>query len=77
MAGRRPVEEAFVARRPALYRALTRAAAAALGLLGKRRGRMARVPMAGGWTEGRDLPGPEGDTFFARYARAQRQERQN
>jgi L-lactate dehydrogenase complex protein LldF len=46
-----------------------------LGLLGRRRGRMARVPMAGGWTEGRDLPAPEGDTFFARYARAQRQGR--
>jgi len=65
----------FVARRPALYRALTRAAAAGLGLLGRRHGRMARVPMAGGWTEGRDLPGPEGDTFFARYARVQRQRR--
>ncbi len=66
---------AWVARRPALYRALTRAAVAGLGLLGKRRGRLGRVPMAGGWIEGRDLPAPEGDTFFARYAREQRQAR--
>jgi L-lactate dehydrogenase complex protein LldF len=66
---------AWVARRPALYRALTRAAVAGLGLLGRRRGRLGHAPMAGGWTEGRDLPAPEGDTFFARYAREQRQAR--
>ena len=29
---------------------------------------------AGGWTGGRDLPAPEGDTFFARYARQQRED---
>ncbi len=63
---------AWLARRPALYRAATRAAMAALGLFGRRRGRFRRLPLAGGWTEGRDLPAPEGETFFARYARAQR-----
>jgi L-lactate dehydrogenase complex protein LldF len=63
---------AWVARRPSLYRAMTRAAAAGLAAMGRRRGRFARLPLAGGWTEGRDLPVPEGDTFFARYARAQR-----
>src|SRR5579883_15755 len=63
---------AFLARRDALYRAATRAAAFALGLAGRRRGRLSRVPFAGGWTEGRDLPAPEGATFFARYAAAQR-----
>ena len=31
-----------------------------------------KLPFAGGWTGGRDLPAPEGDTFFARYAREQR-----
>ncbi len=61
-----------VARRPALYRALTRAAAWTLGLMGRRRGRFRRLPFASGWTAGRDLPAPEGDTFFARYARARR-----
>ena len=63
---------AFVARRPAIYRLATRVAAKALGLLGRRRGRFSALPLAGGWTGGRDMPAPEGDTFFARYARAQR-----
>src|SRR4051794_9968078 len=60
---------AWFARRPALYRLATRAAAVGLGLVGRRRGRFSRLPLAGGWTQGRDLPAPEGDTFFARYAR--------
>jgi L-lactate dehydrogenase complex protein LldF len=63
---------AFVARRPSLYRLATRMAALGLGLLGGRKGRFRKLPMAGGWTKGRDLPAPEGDTFFARYARQQR-----
>ena len=44
----------------------------ALGLMGRRHGRFRRLPFASGWTDGRDLPAPEGDTFFARYAREQR-----
>jgi L-lactate dehydrogenase complex protein LldF len=63
---------AWLARRPALYRPATRAAMAVLGRLGRKRGRFASLPLAGGWTAGRDLPAPEGETFFARYARAQR-----
>ncbi len=63
---------AFVAKRPVLYRALTRAGAFGLRLLAGRRGRFQRWPLAGGWTAGRDLPAPEGETFFARYAREQR-----
>ena len=62
----------WFARRPGLYRLATRAAVGALGLMGRRRGRFRSLPLAGGWTEGRDLPAPEGDTFFARYAGAQR-----
>ena len=30
------------------------------------------LPFAGGWTQGRDLPVPEGGTFMARYAQQQR-----
>jgi len=60
----------FMARHPRLYRLGTRVAARALRLLGRGRGRIARLPYASGWTEGRDLPVPEGDTFFARYNRA-------
>jgi len=63
---------AWFAQRPGLYRAATRVAAAALGWLGRKRGRFTTLPFASGWTEGRDLPAPEGDTFFARYAREQR-----
>jgi len=62
----------FVARRPALYRLATRVGAATLGWLGRKRGRFTSLPLAGGWTGGRDLPAPEGDTFFARYAKSQR-----
>jgi L-lactate dehydrogenase complex protein LldF len=62
----------FFVRRPGLYRLMSRAAAVGLGLLGRSKGRFGRMPLARGWTQGRDLPAPEGDTFFARYARAQR-----
>ncbi len=63
---------AFFARRPSLYRLATRAAVLGMGWLGRKKGRFASLPLAGGWTQGRDLPAPEGDTFFARYARAKR-----
>ncbi len=67
---------AWVARRPGLYRLATRAAVGALGLLGRGRGAFRSLPLAGGWTRGRDLPAPEpGGTFMARYARAQREGR--
>jgi L-lactate dehydrogenase complex protein LldF len=63
---------AFFAKRPALYRFATRAAALGLGFLGRKTGRFAALPLAGGWTQGRDFPAPEGDTFFARYAASKR-----
>jgi L-lactate dehydrogenase complex protein LldF len=63
---------AFFASHPALYRFATRTVAVMLGWLGRKRGRFTRLPFAGGWTEGRDMPAPEGDTFFARYAKMQR-----
>jgi L-lactate dehydrogenase complex protein LldF len=63
---------AWFARRPAAYRLATRVAAAVLGVLGRGKGRFRSLPLAGGWTAGRDLPAPEGETFFARYARQQR-----
>jgi L-lactate dehydrogenase complex protein LldF len=66
---------AWFARRPGTYRLAARAAARALGLLGRGRGRFHRLPLAGGWTDGRDMPAPEGETFFARYAREGRRTR--
>jgi L-lactate dehydrogenase complex protein LldF len=62
----------WFAQRPEMYRLATRVGIVALGLLGRKRGRFASLPLAGGWTAGRDLPAPEGDTFFGRYAREQR-----
>src|SRR5882757_9378765 len=62
----------FFAKRPQLYSFATSVVMRALAWAGRRRGRFSRLPFAGGWTEARDLPAPEGDTFFARYAREQR-----
>ena len=62
----------FFVRRPELYRAATRAGAKMLGVAGRRRGRFGWLPFAGAWTAARDMPAPEGETFFARYAREQR-----
>jgi L-lactate dehydrogenase complex protein LldF len=65
---------AFLARRPGLYRLATRAAMGALGLLGRGKGAFRSLPLAGGWTGGRDLPVPEpGGTFMARHAKTRRQ----
>ncbi|MGM0561463.1 MAG: LutB/LldF family L-lactate oxidation iron-sulfur protein [Pseudomonadota bacterium] len=63
---------AYFARRPALYHAATRLAMPLLGLLGRRRGRFARLPLASGWTDHRDLPAPEGATFQQLWARQRR-----
>jgi L-lactate dehydrogenase complex protein LldF len=66
---------AFFAKRPALYRFATRIGMAGLGLLGKRRGRFTSLPFAGGWTNYRDLPAPQGPTFQARWAKERRSAR--
>ena len=66
---------AWFARRPGLYRVATRMAAFGLGVLGRKRGRFASLPFAGGWTAGRDLPAPQGATFFAQYQKQQKARR--
>ena len=58
---------AWLARHPALYRAVTAPAVTVLALLGGRKGRFRRMPLAGGWTGPRDLPAPQGDSFIAQY----------
>jgi L-lactate dehydrogenase complex protein LldF len=64
---------AWAARRPALYHFGARIGMALLGALGRRaKGRFRSLPLAGGWTEGRDMPAPEGPTFQARWAREMR-----
>jgi L-lactate dehydrogenase complex protein LldF len=62
----------FCAVRPRLYHAAARTAVRLLGRLGGRRGGFRRLPHAGGWTGGRDLPAPEGDTFQARWRAGER-----
>jgi L-lactate dehydrogenase complex protein LldF len=63
---------AWFAQRPGMYRLASGIAMRALALLGRRRGRFRWLPLAGGWTGGRDLPAPEGKTFFAQYKTRQR-----
>jgi L-lactate dehydrogenase complex protein LldF len=59
---------AFFARRPALYRAATGLAMRLLGAFGRRRGRFASLPLAGGWTGHRDFPAPQGRTFQQQWS---------
>jgi L-lactate dehydrogenase complex protein LldF len=64
----------FFATRPRLYGLATRAAMATLGWLGRRKGRFGWLPLAGGWTQHRDFPAPEGDTFQAQWAKQRREQ---
>ena len=59
---------AWLARRPRLYGLATRLAIAVLARLGADKGRFRRLAFAAGWTDGRDLPAPEGGTFQALWA---------
>ena len=63
---------AWVARRPALYRAFVELAVRALGWLGRDRGRFRSLPLANGWTAVRDLPAPEGRSFHSLWAERQK-----
>jgi len=63
---------AFFARRPMLYRLATGLAARLLGSIGGPRGRFRSLPLAGGWTQGRDMPAPEGRTFMSLWTARQK-----
>lgn len=58
---------AWIAARPRLYRMAARFASRALRSLAQGRGRIRRLPFAAGWTASRDLPAPEGRTFFDQW----------
>jgi L-lactate dehydrogenase complex protein LldF len=62
---------AFAARRPEIYRPLTRIGARLLKWLGGEKGRIRSLPMAGGWTDHRDFPAPSGRTFIELYRERQ------
>jgi L-lactate dehydrogenase complex protein LldF len=64
---------AWFAKRPAFYRLATRAAALGLGLFSRKSGRFRHLPLAGNWTDTRDFPAPEGDTFMALYKKGRRE----
>lgn len=58
----------WLATHPRWYAWATRVGARLLHALGGREGLLHKLPLAGGWTEGRDLPAPQGRTFRERYA---------
>ena len=62
----------WVARRPRLYQLMTKLTMNVLAWLGKRRGAFRRMPLAGGWTQERDLPAPQGSTFQAQWRKRSR-----
>jgi L-lactate dehydrogenase complex protein LldF len=63
---------AFFATRPQLYRRFAGFGARLLGVMGRSRGRFRTLPLAGGWTQGRDMPAPEGRTFHSLWAERRR-----
>lgn len=58
---------AFFAKRPALYRWLAKGSNTFLRLMAGKKGRIKRLPLAGGWTDWRDMPAPSGKTFMEQY----------
>ncbi len=58
---------AYFAKRPKLYRLWTRTAARVLAAAGRGKGRLRHVVGFSGWTNMRDLPAPEGKTFFEQW----------
>jgi L-lactate dehydrogenase complex protein LldF len=59
----------FFAKHPSLYRLATRLAMPALAWVGRSEGRFTALPLAGGWTDSRDFPAPQGETFQAQWQR--------
>lgn len=62
----------FFVKRPGLYRFATRIAMKLLQLAGGKKRRFRKLPLASGWTDHRDFPAPEGKTFMAAWAAAER-----
>ena len=62
----------WLARHPALYALATGIGARMLCWIGGPERLIHALPLAGGWTGGRDLPAPQGKTFRELYARRRR-----
>jgi len=54
---------AFFAKRPTLYRFASNLGMKALAWFGRDKGKFTSLPFAGGWTDYRDFPAPQGGTF--------------
>jgi L-lactate dehydrogenase complex protein LldF len=63
---------AWLAKRPELYRLAARVGMGALGAFGRGRGRFRSLPLAAGWTAGRDFPAPQGKSFHDLWAERQK-----
>lgn len=61
---------AAVAKRPRLYRAATSIAVKVLATMSRGSGRIRKLPLASAWTQGRDMPAPQGDTFMKLYRKS-------
>jgi len=57
----------WCAQRPAVYAMLAKMAARVLAVMGGRERRIRTLPFGGGWTQGRDMPAPQGKTFREMY----------
>ncbi|KAA3631277.1 MAG: iron-sulfur cluster-binding protein, partial [Proteobacteria bacterium] len=61
-----------LARRPRFCRLLTGPLMRGLARLGRRKGRFGYLPLARGWTRGREFPAPQGATFMSRWRESRR-----
>ncbi len=59
----------WLAAHPSLYALATRIGVRMLAAMGGRERLIHKLPLAGGWTDGRDMPAPEGRTFRELYAK--------
>jgi L-lactate dehydrogenase complex protein LldF len=59
---------AWLATHPGLYAFVTRIGVRALNAMGGRERLLHKLPLARGWTDGRDMPAPPGRTFRELYA---------
>ena len=68
---------AWFARRPRLYRWAARIGAGVLRLGAGKQGVLTSFPFAGGWTQTRDLPAPQGQTFMSAWRKSDQASRRD
>ncbi|WP_027859438.1 LutB/LldF family L-lactate oxidation iron-sulfur protein [Marinobacterium jannaschii] len=63
---------AFFAKRPTMYRMLSKTSNWFLRTMAGKKGKISKLPLAGGWTDFRDMPAPSGKTFMQQWKEGQR-----